>query len=76
MQRDCNHEIIRLIQSRMEKGRQQYGHGLLQNAGYDWIKEALEEALDGCIYLAAKLIEIEDKIRVMDETQIELSKSI
>jgi hypothetical protein len=42
----------------MEKGRAQYGHGLLQNSGYDWVKEALEEALDLSIYLSAKLIEI------------------
>lgn len=76
MQRECNQEIIRLIESRMEKGRLQYGHGLLQNAGYDWIKEALEEALDGCIYLAAKLIEIEDKIRVASQSETELSKSV
>ena len=58
---DCNKEIIRLIESRMEKGRQQYGHGLLQNAGYDWVQEALEEALDLSIYLSAKLIEIKEK---------------
>jgi hypothetical protein len=57
---DCNKEIIRLIESRMEKGRQQYGHGLLQNAGYDWVQEALEEALDLSIYLSAKLIEIKE----------------
>jgi hypothetical protein len=55
---DCNKEIISLIESRMEKGKKQYGHGLLQNAGYDWVQEALEEALDLSIYLSAKLIEI------------------
>ena len=55
---DCNSEIIRLIESRMEKGRKEYGHGLLQNSGYDWLKEALEEALDLSIYLSAKLIEL------------------
>lgn len=55
---DCNAEIIRLIESRLEKGRQTYGHGLVQNSGYDWVKEALEEALDLSIYLSAKLIEI------------------
>jgi len=55
---DCNKEIINLIESRMEKGKKQYGHGLLQNAGYDWVQEALEEALDLSIYLSAKLIEI------------------
>ena len=69
---ECNEEIIRLIESRMEKGRKQYGHGLLQNAGYDWLNEALEEALDGCIYLAAKIIEI----RALSRSNPELSKSV
>jgi hypothetical protein len=61
----------------MEKGRKEYGHGLLQNSGYDWIKESLEEALDLSIYLSAKLIEIkneEAKIRAMPTS--ELSSSI
>ena len=56
---DCNDEIKKLISERMEKGRTQYGHGLIQNSGYDWVKEALEEALDLSIYLSAKLIEIQ-----------------
>ena len=72
MQSECNQEIIRLIESRMEKGRKQYGHGLLQNAGYDWVKEALEEALDLSIYLSAKLIEI----RALSPPTDELSKSV
>ena len=74
---DCNQEIISLIESRMDKGRKEYGHGLLQNSGYDWIKESLEEALDLSIYLSAKLIEIkneEAKIRGLSTS--ELSSSI
>ena len=55
---DCNEQIVNLIKSRMEKGKQQYGHGLLQDSGYDWVKEALEEALDLSIYISAKLVEI------------------
>jgi hypothetical protein len=55
---DCNEEIKALIAERMEKGKKAYGHGLLQNSGYDWVQEALEEALDLSIYLSAKLIEI------------------
>jgi hypothetical protein len=73
MQSECNKEIIQLIESRMEKGRKQYGHGLLQNAGYDWVKEALEEALDLSIYLSAKLIEIRD---LSPPTTDDLSKSV
>jgi hypothetical protein len=30
----------------------------LQDSGYNWVKEALEEALDLSIYVAAKLVEI------------------
>jgi hypothetical protein len=55
---DCNEEIKTLIAERMEKGKKAYGHGLLQNSGYDWVQEALEEVLDLSIYLSAKLIEI------------------
>ena len=58
---DCNEEIKALIAERMEKGKNAYGHGLLQNSGYDWVQEALEEALDLSIYLSAKLIEIKNK---------------
>jgi hypothetical protein len=57
---DCNEEIKALIADRMEKGKKAYGHGLLQNSGYDWVQEALEEALDLSIYLSAKLIEIKN----------------
>lgn len=71
---DMNSEIVDLIQSRMAKGRTQYGHGLLPNAGYDWVKEALEEALDLSIYLSAKLIEIQ-RLEKPVETGSELSKS-
>jgi hypothetical protein len=58
---DCNEEIMHMIAARMEKGRKEYGHGLVQNSGYDWVKEALEEALDLSIYLSAKLIEIRNR---------------
>jgi hypothetical protein len=58
---DCNDEIITLIKQRMEKGRKEYGHGIVQNSGYDWLKEALEEALDLSVYLSAKLIEINNE---------------
>ena len=55
---DINDNIKALIAERMEKGKKAYGHGLLPNAGYDWVQEALEEALDLAIYVSAKLIEI------------------
>jgi hypothetical protein len=55
---DCNDEIKELIAERMEKGKKAYGHGLMQNSGYDWVQEALEEALDLAIYVSARLLEI------------------
>jgi hypothetical protein len=58
---ELNPEILRLIESRMAKGRKQYGHGLLRDSGLDWVQEALEEALDLSIYVAAKLVEIQQK---------------
>lgn len=58
---ECNDQIITLIKQRMEKGRKEYGHGIVQNSGYDWLKEALEEALDLSVYLAAKIIEIDSR---------------
>jgi hypothetical protein len=58
---ELNPEILRLIESRMAKGRRQYGHGLLRDSGLDWVQEALEEALDLSIYVAAKLVEIQQK---------------
>jgi len=58
---DCNADIIRLIEARLEKGRRQYGHGLIPDSGYDWVQEALEEALDLSIYVAARLVEIQKK---------------
>jgi hypothetical protein len=58
---DLNDEIKSLIAQRMEKGRVAYGHGILPNAGYDWVQEALEEALDLAIYVSAKLLEVRKK---------------
>jgi hypothetical protein len=58
MSAELNPAILRLIEERMAKGRKQYGHGLLEDSGLDWVQEALEEALDLSIYVAARLVEI------------------
>lgn len=57
---DCNEDIKQLIDERLEKGMKQYGHGLKQNSGYDWVQEALEESLDLAVYISAKLIEVKN----------------
>ena len=54
---ELNGDIVKLINERMEKGRKEYGHGLIRG-DRDWTKEALEEALDMSIYLSAKLVEM------------------
>ena len=56
MNREYNEEIISLIQARLDKGRTRYGHGLLVKDSRDWIIEALEELLDGMIYLTTEII--------------------
>jgi hypothetical protein len=58
MASEMNDQILELIKKRMDMGRKHYGHGLLENSGYDWVKEALEEALDLSIYVAARLVEV------------------
>ena len=58
---EMNTEILALITERMAKGREHYGHGLLKDSGYDWVHEALEEALDLAIYVSARLVELKTK---------------
>ena len=68
-QRDDNERILSLIKERMDIGVERYGHGLRQGDDTrqwgtkkdSWNEMALEEVLDGMIYLAAQLIRILDK---------------
>ena len=56
-----NIEILDLIEDRLVIGERKYGNENVINDGRDFIQEALEEALDCAVYLAAKLIEIKHK---------------
>ena len=56
-----NMEILDLIEQRLLIGERKYGNENVINDGRDFIQEALEEALDCAVYLAAKLIEIKNK---------------
>ena len=56
-----NERILKMIQKRLEVGEQKYGHENVENDGRDFTTEALEEALDCAVYLAAKLIEIQTR---------------
>ena len=66
-----NNRILDLIGKRLIKGEQKYGHENVINDGRDFTNEALEEALDCAVYLAAKLIEIEDSklINILKESE-------
>ena len=56
-----NKKIVKLIEERLLLGEQKYGHENITNDGRDFLKESLEEALDCCVYLAARLLEIGEK---------------
>ena len=56
-----NERILKMIQKRLEVGERKYGHENVENDGRNFTTEALEEALDCAVYLAAKLIEIQTK---------------
>ena len=56
-----NEKILRLIKQRLIKGEQKYGHQNVVNDGRDFLKESLEEALDCSVYLAARLLELDEK---------------
>ena len=56
-----NIKILDLIEERLLIGERKYGNENVIDDGRDFIQEALEEALDCSVYLAAKLIEIKRK---------------
>jgi len=55
-----NNRILVLIEERLSKGEQKYGHENVTNDGRDFLKESLEEALDCAVYLSARLVELMD----------------
>ena len=63
---DANEEIMELIKARMDLGRSRYGHGLILEddttkygtSSNDWEEMALEEVLDGMIYMTAQILRI------------------
>ena len=54
-----NIKILDLIEQRLEKGKKRYDKENISSDGRDFVQEALEEALDCAVYLAAHLIEIQ-----------------
>ncbi len=56
-----NKKILKLIEQRLLIGEKKYGHQNIINDGRDFLKESLEEALDCSVYLAARLLELDEK---------------
>ena len=62
--KDDNEEILDLIKERLELGKERYGHGVIVNddttkygtENNDWQSMAMEEMLDGMVYIAASMI--------------------
>ena len=61
MKKGYNKEIMDRIAERLEIGKREYGHQVDINDGRNWVKEALEEALDLSVYISAKLLQLEEK---------------
>jgi len=61
-----NERIINLINNRLDIGAVKYGEHLDINDGRNWEREALEEVLDCMVYVAARLLQL-DEIRIKKE---------
>lgn len=62
MDKKDNDSIIGLLQDRMEKGLNEYKQGVeVRDSRYSWTKEALEEILDGMIYIAAAILRFKNE---------------
>lgn len=57
-----NKDIINKIQERLEIGKKSYSDELDINDGRDWLQESVEELLDGCVYLSAFALKIQERI--------------
>jgi|TARA_Y100000310_G_C20637310_1_gene791891 hypothetical protein len=55
-----NEKIVELIDSRLKVGAEKYEAELNIHDGRDWETETLEELLDACVYLAARLLQLKE----------------
>ena len=55
-----NKQILKKLEERLSIGQMKYGQDIPINDGRDWLKEGLEEVLDGLVYLTNYLIEIDN----------------
>ena len=73
---NMNLRILDLIGKRLAKGKKRYGKENISSDGRDFVQEALEEALDCAVYLAAHLIETMDKYDYEHTTADEYNKDL
>ena len=73
---NMNLRILDLIGKRLIKGKKRYGKENISSDGRDFVQEALEEALDCAVYLAAHLIEIMDENEYEPTTADEYNKDL
>ena len=73
---NINLQILDLVGKRLIKGERKYGHENVINDGRDFTNEALEEALDCAVYLAARLVEIQNKKEKKMGRAIDMAKNL
>ena len=70
-----NKKILKLIEQRLLIGEKKYGHQNVVNDGRNFLKESLEEALDCSVYLAARLLELDEKEKNNSRHEIDTTAS-
>ena len=55
-----NDEIIKLIAERIEKGKEKYPDEIPESDDRNFLQEAIEEALDMCVYIAGELLRLKE----------------
>jgi len=60
---DNNTKILYLLQSKINEGQIKYKQDVPIDGSRDNLKEALDETLDLCIYLAATVLELHEKYK-------------
>jgi len=56
-------EILNMLSARVRLGRMNYGPAELSTDGRDFIKETLEETIDGLYYVTAQLLKLRRGLR-------------
>ena len=55
-----NDKIIELVAERIEKGKEKYPDEIPESDERNFHQEAIEEALDMCVYLAGELLRLKE----------------